>query len=186
MIFENMFYEITALILVAAALGVLGLALRQPLVVSLLAAGILVGPSGLGLISSHTQIELLAHIGVALLLFVVGLKLDLHLIRTMGTVALATGLGQVIFTSVFGFLIALALGFASVEAIYVAVALTFSSTIIIVKLLSDKREIDSLHGRIAIGFLIVQDIVVILVMIGLTAMGGRSDTSWSVFSQRRF
>jgi Kef-type K+ transport system membrane component KefB/Trk K+ transport system NAD-binding subunit len=70
-----------------------------------------------------------------------------------------------------------------VEAIYIAVALTFSSTIIIVKLLSDKREIDSLHGRIAIGFLIVQDIVVILVMIGLTAMGSRSDPGWSVFSQ---
>ena len=60
---------------------------------------------------------------------------------------------------------------APVTALYVAVALTFSSTIIIVKLLSDKREVDSLHGRIAVGFLIVQDIVVILVMIGLTAYG---------------
>ncbi len=183
MLLENMFHEITALLLVAATLGILGLALRQPLVVSLLAAGILVGPSGLGLISSHDQIELLAHIGIALLLFVVGLKLDLHLIRTMGTVALATGLGQVLFTSVFGFLIALTLGFAWIEAIYVAVALTFSSTIIIVKLLSDKREIDSLHGRIAIGFLIVQDIVVILVMIGLSAMGDRSTSGASILAQ---
>ncbi|HEY7866058.1 MAG TPA: cation:proton antiporter [Psychromonas sp.] len=58
----------------------------------------------------------------------------------------------------------------SVSALYVAVALTFSSTIIIVKLLSDKREVDTLHGRIAIGFLIVQDIVVVMVMIGLTAL----------------
>jgi Kef-type K+ transport system membrane component KefB/Trk K+ transport system NAD-binding subunit len=183
MMFENMFYEITAILLVAAAIGVVGLVLRQPLIVSLLAAGILVGPSGIGLISGHDQIALLAHIGIALLLFVVGLKLDLHLIRTMGMVALATGLGQVIFTSVFGFLIALALGFAVIEGIYVAVALTFSSTIIIVKLLSDKREIDSLHGRIAIGFLIVQDIVVILVMIGLTAIGGQTGAGWSVFAQ---
>jgi Kef-type K+ transport system membrane component KefB len=107
MAFENIFYEITAILLVASVVGVLGLALRQPLIVSLLAAGILVGPSGTGLITSHDQIELLAHIGIALLLFVVGLKLDLHLIRTMGKVALATGLGQVLFTSVFGFLIAL-------------------------------------------------------------------------------
>jgi Kef-type K+ transport system membrane component KefB len=162
MAFENIFYEITAILLVASVVGVLGLALRQPLIVSLLAAGILVGPSGTGLITSHDQIELLAHIGISLLLFVVGLKLDLHLIRTMGKVALATGLGQVIFTSIFGFFIALGLGLPMVAAVYVAVALTFSSTIIIVKLLSDKREIDSLHGRIAIGFLIVQDIVVVL------------------------
>jgi Kef-type K+ transport system membrane component KefB/Trk K+ transport system NAD-binding subunit len=183
MMFENMFQEITAILLVAAVTGVFGLLLRQPLIVSFLAAGILVGPSGIGLITSHDQIELLAHIGIALLLFVVGLKLDLNLIRTMGKVALATGLGQVIFTSLFGFLISLVLGLAAVEAVYVAVALTFSSTIIIVKLLSDKREIDSLHGRIAIGFLIVQDIVVILVMISLTAIGGRTPTDGSMLSQ---
>jgi len=124
------------------------------------------------LVASHDQIELLAKIGIAILLFIVGLKLDLHLIRTMGPVALATGLGQVIFTSLFGFLIALAFGMSMVSAAYTAVALTFSSTIIIVKLLSDKKEIDSLHGRIAIGFLIVQDILVVLAMIALSTFGG--------------
>ena len=76
----------------------------------------------------------------------------------MGKVALATGLGQVLFTSVIGYLLSLALGLSAVAALYVAVALTFSSTIIIVKLLSDKREIDALHGRIAVGFLVVPDI----------------------------
>ena len=182
MMFENMFQEITAILLVASVLGIIGLLLRQPLIVCLLAAGILVGPSGLGLITSYEKIELLGHIGIAVLLFVVGLKLDLHLIRTMGPVALATGLGQVAFTSIFGFLIGLALGLPVVESVYVAVALTFSSTIIIVKLLSDKREIDSLHGRIAIGFLIVQDIVVVLVMIGLTAAGGRPTEGWFLYS----
>ncbi|MBM4289345.1 MAG: sodium:proton exchanger, partial [Deltaproteobacteria bacterium] len=183
MMFEKMFQEITAILLVAAVVGVIGLTLRQPLIVSLLAAGILVGPSGIGLITSHEQIELMAHIGIALLLFVVGLKLDLNLIRTMGRVALATGLGQVLFTSIFGFFISLGLGLGPVEALYVAVALTFSSTIIIVKLLSDKREIDALHGRIAIGFLIVQDIVVILVMIGLSAFGGQTAGGGAVLEQ---
>ncbi|MDD3580045.1 MAG: cation:proton antiporter [Desulfobacca sp.] len=183
MMIENLFYEITALLLVASVLGIIGLLLRQPLIVCLLAAGIVVGPSGLGLITSYEKIELLGHIGIAVLLFVVGLKLDLHLIRTMGPVALATGLGQVAFTSVFGFLIALGLGLGVVESVYVAVALTFSSTIIIVKLLSDKGEIDSLHGRIAIGFLIVQDIVVVLVMIGLTATGSRPAEGWSIYTQ---
>jgi Kef-type K+ transport system membrane component KefB len=170
-VFDNVFHEITALLLLAAAIGALALKLRQPLIVAFIAVGVLVGPAGLDWVRSHDQVDLLATLGVALLLFVVGLKLDLHLIRSLGPVALATGLGQVIFTSVIGYGIALALGMDHVPAIYVAVALTFSSTIIIVKLLSDKREIDSLHGRIAVGFLIVQDLVVILAMIVLSAFG---------------
>jgi predicted Kef-type K+ transport protein len=79
-------------------------------------------------------------------------------------------LGQIAFTSIIGYVIVLALGFTPVAALYIAVALTFSSTIIIVKLLSDKREIDALHGRIAVGFLIVQDVVVVVVMIALSAL----------------
>jgi len=157
---------------VAAGVAAIGLKLRQPLIISFLFAGILVGPSCIGLVHDVQEIELLAGIGISLLLFVVGLRLDLTMIRTVGPVALATGLGQVAFTSLVGFLIALAFGMPLVTAVYVAVALTFSSTIIIVKLLSDKKEIDSLHGRIAVGFLIVQDIVAILALIGLTAFGG--------------
>ncbi len=169
--FADVFTEMAVLLLVAAVIGAIGVRLRQPLIVAFIAVGILVGPSVFGWVSANDQVDLLAKLGIALLLFVVGLKLDLHIIRTMGSVALATGLGQVFFTSVVGYFIATALGMSPVTALYVAVALTFSSTIIIVKLLSDKREVDTLHGRIAIGFLIVQDIVVVLVMIGLTALG---------------
>ena len=169
--FESAFVELSMLLAIAAVIGFIGVQLKQPLIVSFIAVGILVGPAVLGLVTLTDEINLLAHLGIAVLLFVVGLKLDLHIIRTMGVVALFTGLGQVIFTSVIGFFIGLALGFSPIGALYVAVALTFSSTIIIVKLLSDKRELDALHGRIAIGFLIVQDIVVVLAMIGLTAIG---------------
>ncbi len=166
----NVFLEITAILAISAILGVVGQRFRQPLIIAFLAAGILAGPSCLGIIASHDEIELFAHIGIALLLFIVGLRLDLSLIRTTGPVALATGLGQVVFTSVIGFIIALAMGMNIITAAYVSVALTFSSTIIIVKLLSDKKEIDSLHGRIALGFLIVQDIMAILAMISLTTL----------------
>ncbi|GAB2499252.1 cation:proton antiporter [Nocardiopsis aegyptia] len=168
------FWVFAAVLAVAAGVALLGNLLRQPLIVSYIAVGILVGPVGLGLVSHEGVIELLAQTGIAMLLFMVGLRLDLHLIRTTGPVALATGIGQVVFTSVIGYGIALALGMDSVTALYVAVALTFSSTIIIVKLLSDKRELDQLHGRIAVGFLIVQDIVVVLVMIALTSFGRAS------------
>jgi Kef-type K+ transport system membrane component KefB len=176
-IFNDVFTEMAVLLFTAAIIAAIGVRLRQPLIVSFIAVGILVGPSVLGWVSANDQVDLLAKLGIALLLFVVGLKLDLHIIRTMGPVALATGLGQVFFTSIVGYIIAIALGMSSVTALYVAVSLTFSSTIIIVKLLSDKREVDTLHGRIAIGFLIVQDIVVVMVLIGLTALGGASDVA---------
>ncbi|MCL0093635.1 cation:proton antiporter [Dehalococcoidia bacterium] len=167
----DVFYEIAVLLLIAAAIGGLAMRLRQPMIVGFILVGILVGPAVLGVVVARDEIDLMAQMGIALLLFVVGLKLDLRLVRTMGRVALIVGLGQVLFTSVIGYLIALALGLEPVAALFVAVALTFSSTIIIVKLLSDKREVDSLHGHIAVGVLIVQDIVVVLVMIGLSAFG---------------
>ncbi len=177
---DNVFYEFALLLATAGVMGLIAQGLKQPLIVAFIAVGILVGPAGLQWVSLGNEIDLLAKMGIALLLFTVGLKLDLHVIRTMGPVSLATGLGQVVFTSVVGYGICLALGLAHLTSVYVAVALTFSSTIIIVKLLSDKREIDSLHGRIAVGFLIVQDLVVVLVMIALTAFAaGRGSGQWA-------
>jgi Kef-type K+ transport system membrane component KefB/Trk K+ transport system NAD-binding subunit len=164
----NSFFEIAQILGLAALLGAFGQKLRQPLIIMFLATGILAGPSFFSIIESYEEIELLAHMGIALLLFIVGLKLDLNLVRTTGPVAVATGLGQIIFTSVAGFIIALAFDFDYISSAYVAVALTFSSTIIIVKLLSDKKEVDSLHGQIAIGFLIIQDIAAIAALVALT------------------
>lgn len=165
------FAEVAVLLVMAAAIGLLGILLHQPLIVSFIAVGLIAGPSALDVVRSNEQISLLSQLGIAVLLFLVGIKLDVKLIRSLGAVALLTGLGQVAFTSIFGYLIGLALGLGHITSLYVAVALTFSSTIIIVKLLSDKREIDSLHGQIALGFLIVQDLVVVLAMIVLSAIG---------------
>lgn len=170
-IVQSPFAEIAALLVLAAVIGLLGIILRQPLIVSFIAVGLIAGPSALDLVRSDEQISLLSELGIAVLLFLVGIKLDVKLIRSLGAVSLLTGLGQVAFTSIFGYLIGLALGLGHITSLYVAVALTFSSTIIIVKLLSDKREIDSLHGQIALGFLIVQDLVVVLAMIVLSAIG---------------
>lgn len=170
-ILHSAFGEIAALLVLAAVTGFVGIMLRQPLIVSFIAVGLVAGPSALDLVRSGEQIDLLSELGIAVLLFLVGIKLDVNLIRSLGGVSLLTGLGQVLFTSVFGYLIGLALGLDHITSLYVAVALTFSSTIIIVKLLSDKREIDSLHGQIALGFLIVQDLVVVFSMIVLSAIG---------------
>jgi Kef-type K+ transport system membrane component KefB len=167
----SVFYEVAALLTLGAVVGFLALLLRQPLIVGLICAGILAGPAALDLARSEEHIRLLSQLGIAVLLFLVGLKLDIGLVRSLGPVAVATGLGQMAFTAALGFGLALLLGIEPVTSLYVAVALTFSSTIIIVKMLSDKREIDSLHGRIALGILIVQDIFVVLSMVVVSAMG---------------
>jgi Kef-type K+ transport system membrane component KefB len=168
---DSPYNQITWLLFATALVGLAALRLRQPVIVAYIIVGIVAGPSVLDWVSAHEPMQLLAEIGVTILLFVVGLKLDIKLVRQLGPVALATGLGQLLFTIVFGFLICVGLGMDWVRATYVAVALTFSSTIIIVKLLSDKREIDSLHGRIAMGFLIVQDVAVVLAMMVIGSQG---------------
>jgi len=166
------FTEFALLLLLCALTGAIFVRLRQPALIAYLVVGIVAGPAVFGLVTAHDQIVLLAQVGVTVLLFAVGLKLDLHHLRHIGPVALATGLGQLTFTIVIGFGLALVLGKGVMEALYLAVALTFSSTIIIVKLLSDKRELDSLHGRIAVGFLIVQDLAVVIAMMVVSALRG--------------
>ncbi len=168
---SEIYAEFALILIIAAIAGAIGLKLKQPLIITYIVVGIVVGPAALGFVSAHSQIELLAEIGITVLLFLVGLKLDLKQVRQLGPVALATGLGQLSFTIVIGFVLVMLLGKPAVEALYVAIALTFSSTIIIVKLLSDKRELDSLHGRIAVGFLIVQDLAVVIVMMIMSALG---------------
>jgi Kef-type K+ transport system membrane component KefB len=175
--FAGAFHEVAALVLAAAIVGALAVRLRQPLIVAFIAVGVLAGPSVLDVVRAEDEIHLLAQLGIALVLFVVGLKLDVRVIRDTGTVALTTGVVQIGFTAVVGFGLALLLGLEAATAAYVAMALTFSSTIIVVKLLSDRREIDELHGRIAVGILIVQDLVVIGAIIALTAIGADSDGS---------
>jgi len=170
--FSNIYNELIALLIITLVVSAIAVRLRQPLIIAFIAVGILVGPVGLNCIRATEQIHLFAEMGLALLLFVVGLKLDPQLIRSMGMVSLATALGQMAFTAVLGFILTLLFGLPAMTALYIAVAIVFSSTILIVKLLSDKRETDALHGQIALGFLIVEDIVVVLAMIGLSAFTG--------------
>jgi Kef-type K+ transport system membrane component KefB/Trk K+ transport system NAD-binding subunit len=171
MITDNIFFSMAVVMGLAVVLGIIGQKLKQPLIIMFLVTGILAGPGGLGLVVAEGTIDLLAQIGIALLLFIVGLKLDLNLIKSIGPVALATGVAQIVLTAVVGLVLDVVLGMSFVEALYVSLALTFSSTIIVVKLLSDKKEIDSLHGQIALGLLIVQDLVAIIALVAITTLG---------------
>jgi Kef-type K+ transport system membrane component KefB len=168
---EVLFHEIALLLLAAALIGLVGAALRQPVVVSFIGVGIAAAALFDASRDTAEQIDFLAELGITLLLFLVGLKLDWRLVRELGPVALVTGLGQVGFSSAVGFVIGLGLGLDAVTSLYMAIALSFSSTIIIVKLLGDRRELETLHGRTALGVLIVQDIVVVIAMALLSTLG---------------
>lgn len=155
----HVFSEISLLLVLSALVAMVMRALRQPLLVGYILTGIVVGPAVLGLVNNPETIRVMGEFGIALLLFIVGLGLNPKEIKEVGRVAVLTGLGQVIFTSSIGFAIVRALGYGPVPALYIAIALTFSSTIIILKLLTDKREQNQLFGKISIGFLLVQDFV---------------------------
>jgi Kef-type K+ transport system membrane component KefB len=168
---DSSLFQIAVILSLAGLLATIANGLKQPLLIGYLFMGLLAGNLDIEWLEATAEVELLAKTGVAILLFLVGLRLDLSSIKNLGKISLATGIGQIVFTSFFGFLICLGFGFSYLSSFYISVALTFSSTIIIIKLLSDKNEIDSVHGRIAVGLLIVQDIAVILIMIVITAMG---------------
>jgi Kef-type K+ transport system membrane component KefB len=178
---SELFADIAVILIVSALAGLLAVRLHQPLVVAFVVVGIVVGPSVLGLVEPGDDLELLAQLGVAVLLFVVGLKLDLHVVRRLGPVAVVVGGAQVGIVAAGGLLLALALGLESADAFYVGIGLAFSSTIIVIKLLSDRQEIDDLHGRLAVGILIVQDLVVVAVMIVVATTAERSESLGRAF-----
>lgn len=167
---KDPFHQIAAALFFATVLGLALARLRQPLIVAYLILGVLAGPNVLKIIPSDGPIDVMAELGIAILLFLIGLRLDVNILKSIGKPSLASGAGQVLITGTAGTLIALALGLELTPALYVGVALTFSSTIVIVKVLSDKREIDALHGRLSIGYLIVQDIIVVVAMIVINAV----------------
>lgn len=161
----SIFLAATVAIVSASLFGFLAKLLRQPLIVGYLFAGFVLSILQVFGSEQRPLLEDLSVFGVTFLLFLVGLEMKIRELPTVGKVALLTGVGQIVFTSVIGYFIAQLLGFDSIASLYIAVALTFSSTIIVVQLLSEKHDIQSLYGKIAVGFLLVQDFVAILILV---------------------
>ena len=156
--------------------------LRQPLIISYIITGIIVGPVFLNLLHSGQEyFQIFAEFGVILLLFLVGLSLNFHFLKKIGKVSTVTGLGQILFTAFFGFLILNSLGFDNKPALYLAIALTFSSTIIITKMLLEKRESETVYGRYTMGLMLVQDIVAISILILLPAFQKNENLFLAIF-----
>src|SRR3989339_37335 len=173
MAYEVLFY-ISLIVGLAAISSIIARVIRQPPIIAYLFAGVLVGPMFLGLIDSSNgdYVQLFARMGVALLLFIVGLSLDFRVLKEVGKVSALAGLGEIIVTSAAVFGVSLWLGFTYQIALYLAAALAFSSTVVVVKILSDKKEIDTLHGKIALGILIIEDFIAALVLMVIPLIRG--------------
>ena len=167
-------FELAIIICIAATLGIIAKILRQPLILAYIVTGIIIGLIQIFFqsfyIGEKEVFDLFSELGVMFLLFLIGLEMNYSSLKTVGKTSIVVGSGQILFTFIFGFLIATVLGFTQINAAYIAIALTFSSTIIVVKLLSDNKTINSLYGKISIGFLLVQDFVVIFMLIILAGL----------------
>ncbi|GAC1391708.1 MAG: cation:proton antiporter [Candidatus Saccharimonadales bacterium] len=153
--------------------------IRQPLIIGHILTGIIVGPTMFHLVKSPETIEVFSNIGIALLLFIIGLGLNPKVIKEVGKIAAIAGILQVAFTAYLGWLAGLILGFSRTEAIFLGIALSFSSTIIILKLLNDKKEQTRLYGKIATGILLIQDVLATLALLFVTGQNGQAGFSVS-------
>lgn len=158
--------DITLCILFAWMLGLLAHFSRQPLILAYLIAGFCIGPFGAGWVKSQESISVISELGLIFMLFMIGLEIDLKKIVRAGKVILFAAGGQLLGGCLLGVLffagIGLSLGGGQFDAVYLCIACALSSTVIIVKVLYEKRELDTLPGRITLGVLVLQDIFAIL------------------------
>jgi Kef-type K+ transport system membrane component KefB len=165
--------EIGVMIIIAAFFAFIVKLFKQPLIPAYIFTGILIGPLVLKLIENQHLILSLSEIGVAFLIFTAGLEIKFKRLKEVGKAASIGGTLQILLLFFVGFLIAMTLGFLGKAPIYIGLAVAFSSTMVVFKLLADKRELNSLHGRIIIGILLIQDIAAI---VALTILGSDLST----------
>lgn len=168
---ENFFLQLSILLGLTVSIAFIMRLLRQPLVVAYIAAGLIAGPLFLQSVQSE-QIpwEAFAQFGIVLLLFIVGLSLNIDYIKRVGREVFFGGTIQFFITALVGFGVMRLFGFSLVPAFFVAVAITFSSTIIVVKLLVEKKDLETLYGQYSVGLLLVQDIIAIFLLIVLNTL----------------
>ncbi|MBD3389111.1 MAG: hypothetical protein GF416_08490 [Candidatus Altiarchaeales archaeon] len=177
MIQDMILSDIGLIIVFATLIAHVAKIIRQPMIPAYVIAGVLIGPVGMGLITNHEAIRNLSELGIAFLLFIVGLELDLRRLRDVGIAASTTAVinGMVIFG--LGAFIAYNIGFTNKEAIYIGLALSFSSTMVVIKILSDKKELETLHGRIILGVLLMQDVMAIIALSILNTLNDLSSVT---------
>lgn len=168
---DNIFLQLAIALSLSSLFGYVVLRLKLPLVVAYLLAGVSISLVSL-IDPHHSQIfEILPEIGIAFVLFLIGMELDLREIRSLGFPIIVSALGQIVISTFAGFTLAGALGFGFTESIYLGLGLAFSSTVVVIKMLIEKRDLTSLYGKLSIGILLVEDLVAIAVLMIISVSG---------------
>ncbi len=165
----DIFLQLGIVVIVAALAAFILRLLKQPQILAYVIGGILLTPL-FHIITDTSIIQSMSIIGIAFLLFLVGLEMDLKSLRSVAFVSSIGGLLQILILFIVGYVIALTLGFLTLEAGYIGLMVAFSSTMVVMKLLSDKRELHTLHGRIVVGILLVEDIIAIFALSVLSSL----------------
>jgi len=166
---QNVFLQITIIVCLAAVLSVVFRFLKQPIILAYILTGIIIGHMGFFPSRSNDVLLSLSDIGITFLLFLMGLEIKIKEFFLIGKTVILVGVGQVLFTFALGFAISILLGFDQLTSFYITIALVFSSTVIGIKLLSDKKDLNALYGKIAVGVLLIQDFLGIMVLIFLSS-----------------
>ena len=174
---EQVFIQLGIILFTAFVVSYIVRAFKQPIVIGYIIAGMIISPYIISFGASQETLDLFSQFGIAFLLFMVGLHMNPKVIKEIGTTSLIIGIVQIFLTFVLGFFISSILGFDNITSAFIGIALAFSSTIITMKLLSDKKQIDSLYGKISIGILIIQDVVAIAVLIFISSVSNAGDVS---------
>jgi Kef-type K+ transport system membrane component KefB len=169
---NDVFTQLSLVIVVAGAVSILMRLLKQPLIMGYIITGILVGPTFLHLIHEKDAFETFSEIGIALLLFIIGLELSVTAIRRLGKPVFITAVALLGIMVSIGYLIGTAMHFTTTEAVLTGFALFFSSTIIIAKVLSDKKQLTRLNGQLAIGVILIDDIIATFALLYVTTNTG--------------
>jgi len=180
--------DLLIVLVTAIAGGMLARWLRLPVILGYLVGGIIIGPYGIGnlsffggtgFVSESETIRTLAELGVVLLLFTIGLEFSLKEIMRMGRVALFGGVAQILLTAAAGFGLGKLVGLGTQGAVFFGFIISLSSTMVVLKILMERGELDTTHGRIMLGILLVQDISVVPIMVVMSALGGDSSELWA-------
>lgn len=165
---EKIFFDLTVIVCITAILSILFRLLKQPEILAYILTGMLIVPFHLFQSENESLLVGLSQVGVTLLLFMVGLEIRISELLSLGKKIILVALSQISITYSLVFLLSKLLGFNSISSLYLAVALTFSSTIVVVKLLSDQRELHSIHAKFSLGILLAQDFFAILFLMFLS------------------
>lgn len=161
---DNIFIQFAIILSISSFLGLVALKFKIPLVVSYLLTGLTISAVSVFDASGSMVLHVLPEIGIAFVLFLIGMELDLSEIKSLGLPIVVSAIGQIIVSALLGFWIAGLLGFGTTESIFLGIGLAFSSTVVVVKMLIENKDLSSLYGKLSIGILLVEDMVAIVVL----------------------